>query len=237
MKNIQLPSCNHCKNENKLFCGLGHSDRESLSEGKKGNKFTSGEIIFREASQPYNLFCIYNGKVKLSKVGSEGKEQIVGFAKQGEVIGFSSLISNQPYNVTATAIEDSYICAISKQAFIERLNNNNVLSQNLIQLLSDSLKNSEDKLISISQSPVKERVAHAILMLITSFGFEKDGSTLSVVLTRREIGEIACTTTETTIRTLAQLRQDRIIELRQKKIKVIDMDRLVSLAESNSPLF
>lgn len=231
MKNFQIISCNECKNENKLFCGLNNDDREHLSLNKGSNMFKSGQTIFYEGNQPHGLYCIYKGKVKLAKLGADGKEQIVRFAGKGDVLGYRSLLSDSPYNATATAIEACEICHISKSAFMNKLSENSGLAFNVIQLLSENLKESEDKLISISQKPVKERVAQALLLLKTRFGLEEDSATIAVVLTRREIGEIACITTETAIRTLSELKNENVLELNQKKIKIIDMNRLVLIAK------
>lgn len=230
MKALKIPSCDECRNENKLFCGLNHDDRVDLSVNKGSNFFKSGQTIFYEGNQPHGLYCIYKGKVKLAKLGADGKEQIVRFAGKGQVLGYRALLSDSPYNATATAIEDCEICHLSKSVFLSKLNENSSLSFNVIQLLSENLKESEDKLISITQKTVKERVAQAILLLKTRFGLEEDGATLAVVLTRREIGEIASITTETAIRTLSDFKKEKILELNQKRIKILDMPKLIYLA-------
>ena len=230
MKSFQIPPCTECKNKNKLFCGLSNDDKDYLSENKGSNVFKSGQTIFYEGNQPHGLFCIYKGKVKLSKLGADGKEQIIRFSGKGEVLGYRALLSETSYNATATAIEDCEICHISKSAFMSSLSKNSSLAFNVIQLLSDNLKESENKLMAVTQKSVKERVAQALLMLKARFGLEDDKATLPVILTRREIGEIACITTETTIRTLSEFKKQKLIELNQKKIKIIDMNRLISMA-------
>lgn len=231
MKSFEINPCTECNNENKLFCTLNHEDREDLSQNKGSNAYKSGQAIFYEGNQPHGLYCIYKGKVKVAKLGADGKEQIVRFAGKGEVIGYRSLLSDSPYNATATAIEDCEICHLSKSVFLNKLSENSGLAFNVIQLLSENLKESEDKLISISQKPVKERVAQSLLLLKTRFGFEDDNATIAVLLTRREIGEIACITTETAIRTLSELKNKKVIELNQKKIKITNMNKLVSIAK------
>jgi len=230
MKHSKVPPCTTCKNKNKLFCGLNNDDRAYLSVNKGSSSYKSGQVVFNEKSQPQGLYCIYNGKVKVSKLGADGKEQIVRFFGTGEVIGYRALLSNTSYNATATAIEDCEICHISKSVFMNRLQENSSLAYNVIQLLSENLKDSEDKLLSVTQKSVRERVAQALLLLKTRFGLEEDEATLPVLLTRREIGEIACITTETTIRTMSDFKKESILEFNKKKIKIIDMDRLISIA-------
>lgn len=234
MENLLNPSCTSCKELNKLFCGLSLTDRESFSQNKRKNTYRKGQVIYYEGNYPQGLFCIYTGKVKISTIGIKGKEQIVKFKGSGEVLGYRALLNDEPYNATATAISDCEICHISKNSFLATLEKSKHLSLNTIRLLSNDLKESEQKLISLSQKPVKERVAEALLLLKKHFGLEKDGKTIEVKLTRREIGEIAGITTETTIRILSELSKEKIIKLEDKKISIMNLQQLVRIGSNNS---
>ncbi|PJB14203.1 MAG: Crp/Fnr family transcriptional regulator [Flavobacteriales bacterium CG_4_9_14_3_um_filter_32_8] len=231
MKNspVKIPSCSECDNKNIFGC-LPLHEIEKLSVNKDNNFFKKGQVIFYEGNHPHGMYCIYNGKVKISKLGDEGKEQIVRFAGEGELLGYRSALSNESYKATATAMEDCYICHIPKEKFSEVLNNNSNFSLEIIRLLSDDLKKSEQNLLNISQKPVRERIAETLLVLKNRFGFEKDGKTLTIVLTRREIGDIAGTTTETTIRTLSEFVKEGSIKLSGKKILILNLNKLLLAA-------
>jgi len=229
-QSVDIPSCANCGNENSIFCCLPNIELDKLSENKDNNFFKKGQVIFYEGNHPHGMYCIYKGKVKISKLGDEGKEQIVRFAGEGELLGYRSSLSNESYKATATAMEDCYICHLPKDKFNEALNNNSKFSLEVIRLLSEDLKKSEQNLINISQKPVRERIAETLINLKKRFGYEDDGKTLSVTLTRREIGDIAGTTTETTIRTLSDFVKDGIIELEGKKIQILDLNKLTRTA-------
>lgn len=224
-----IPPCSTCTN-NSIFCCLPNDELERLSENKGSNFFKKGQVIFYEGNYPHGMYCIYKGKVKISKLGDEGKEQIVRFAGEGELLGYRSSLSNESYKATATAMEDCYICHIPKQKFSDVLNQNSNFSLEIIKLLSDDLKKSEQNLINISQKPVRERIAETLLILKNRFGYEEDEETLAVVLTRREIGDIAGTTTETTIRTLSEFVKEGSIKLDGKRIQIVDFKKLVRTA-------
>lgn len=229
-QNIENPTCSECGNKNSLFCCLSSDDLEKLSDNKNNNFFKKGQAIFYEGNHPHGLYCIYKGKVKISKLGDEGKEQIVRFATDGELLGYRSSLSGESYKATATAMEDCYICHISQDKFTDVLNNNSTFSIEMIRLLSADLKNAEQSLLNISQKPVRERIAETLLLLKTRFGFEADKKTLSVTLTRREIADIAGTTTETTIRTLSDFDKEESIKLDGKKIVISDLNKLIRTA-------
>ncbi len=225
--NTDIPSCTNCGNKIGILCNLSLKEKGELSCGKQENIFKKGEIIFKEGYNAYNLFCIYKGKVKLSKLGKDGKEQIVRLAKAGDILGYRSLLSNEPYHGTATAMEETEICIITKEIFQKVNEDNYKLSLNLIQLLSKDLKSAEQHLIDVAQKTVKERISEALMLLVDSFGYLEDSQTINVLLTRSEIADLAGTTTETTIRTLAQLSNENIIKLEGKRILIINFKELV----------
>ncbi len=227
---VDIPSCSNCENNNSIFCCLPDGELDKLSINKDNNFFKKGQVIFYEGNHPHGMYCIYKGKVKISKLGDEGKEQIVRFAGEGELLGYRSSLSNESYKATATAMEDCYICHIPKDKFSNVLDNNSNFSLEIIKLLSSDLKKSEQSLINISQKPVRERIAETLLNLKKRFGYEEDSKTLSMILTRREIGDIAGTTTETTIRTLSDFVKEGSVNLDGKKIQILDFNKLVRTA-------
>jgi len=166
----------------------------------------------------------------LSKLGDDGKEQIVRFAKTSDILGYRSLLSDEPYHATATAMEDCHVCLLSKEKFLQLMEKDPKLSLSVVQLLSKDLRSAEQLLIDIAQKSVKERIAESLVLLKNTFGYQEDGETLSITLTRSEIADIAGTTTETTIRTLAQLSDSGLIELSGKKIRILDFHKLVNTA-------
>ena len=100
----------------------------------------------------------------------------------------------------------------------------------IIKLLSADLKTAEQKAMNMAQKQVRERIAETILMLKTFFGLESDNATISTVLTRENIGNIAGTTTETTIRTLSEFHKSKVIDLIGKRIKVLNTNELIRIA-------
>ena len=165
-------------------------------------------------------------------MGKDGKEQIIRFSKDGDILGYRSLLSNEPYHATATAMEDSYICTISKEKFLTVIEDNPKLSFKVIQLLSKDLKGAEQHLIDVAQKSVKERIAESLLLLQTTFGYLADNRTINIQMSRSEIADMAGTTTESTIRTLAQLNEKNIIELNGKNIVINDMKELIKCSNS-----
>lgn len=225
------PECAHCQSRYKsLFCSLDENEVSALDASKHCQQFKKGQVIFSEGSRPHGLYCINSGKIKLTMMGDEGREQIVHLAKPGDIMGYRALLSNDTYSLTATALEDASVCFVPRQAFFGIVEKNASLSLELIKLLSTELRLAERQITDLAQKPVRERLAEALLFIKETYGFEEDGSTLNVVLTREEIANIVGTATETVIRLLSDFKSDNIIELNGKKIRVLDMKKLVRTA-------
>lgn len=226
-KTIQIPSCDFCKNSKDFFCNLSLDEKKWISDKKGDNFYKKGQVIFYEGNHANGLFCLFDGKVKLTKLGKDGKEQIIRFSKDGDILGYRSLLSNEPYHATATALEDSYICMITKEKFLQIIEENPKVSLKVIQLLSKDLKGAEQHLIDVAQKTVKERISKSLLLLKNTFGYLADGETLNIHMTRSEIADMAGTTTESTIRTLAQLSDENLIKLEGKNIIISNLKGLI----------
>jgi CRP/FNR family transcriptional regulator len=215
-----------------VFCDLEKEETDRLNSDRGNSLYKNGQVVFSQGSYPHGLFVISSGKVKIYQLADNGKEQIVRMAKEGDIIGHRALLSNEKYTSTAEALEESSICFIPRQLFLDFISKNGSVSMALIKLLSHDLKHAEQMITDIAQKPVRERMAEALLYIKGTFGLEADNATINVVLTREEIANIAGTTMETAIRVLSEFRQHRLVEFLGKKIRILDMKALVLLANA-----
>lgn len=230
-KNNYQPECQKCQARFKsVFCDLNDEEVSSINDNKGCTTYHKGQSIFHEGGFPNGLFCVNNGKIKIAKSGSEGKEQIVRLAREGDILGYRALLSGEKYSCSATALDDASICFIPKQIFFTLIDKNANLSKEMLKLLSHDLKKAEDKITDLAQKPVRERLAEALLFIKETYGLEKDNTTLNVILSRDEIANIVGTATETAIRLLSEFKQDKILELTGKKISILNLSLLIKTA-------
>jgi CRP-like cAMP-binding protein len=140
------------------------------------------------------------------------------------------LLSGDTYGSSAVAIEDTQVCFIPKELFINVIKKDSNFAFELMKLLSDELHNAEIKITHLSQKPVRERLAETLLFIKTTYGYEDDGETLNVRLSREEIANLVGTATESTIRLLSEFKKDGLIGLEGKKIKIINQQKLLKTA-------
>jgi len=230
-KKAEHPDCQYCEVRYKsVFTELGEVDMQRLNVNKGCNFYKKDQVLFAEGGFPHGLFCMNDGKIKVAKIGEGGREQIVRLAKAGDILGYRALLSGDQYTCSATVIEDSTVCFIPKEFFFSLIEKNAPLSLQVLKMLSYDLKKAENKITDLAQKPVRERLAEALLFLKETYGFEKDMATINVSFTREEIANIVGTATETAIRLLSEFKHDHIIELKGKRIKILDHQKLLKTA-------
>jgi CRP-like cAMP-binding protein len=229
-KGFEHIDCKHCSNRfNSVFCKIENDRMLEIEKTKICSVYKKNEYIFKEGSYASGVFCINGGKVKVSMLGDEGKEQIVRLAKPGDIIGYKALLSAGKYSASAIAIEDCNVCFIPKEIFTEILKKDAVLSFEMMKILSDELRKAEEKITHLAQKPVRERMAETILFLKETYGTDVEEN-INVSLSREEIANIVGTATETAIRLLSEFNKDNMIELSGKKIKILNTNKLTKIA-------
>lgn len=224
-------TCQSCANRfNSVFCKAKEEYVNLINEQKVCNVYKKGQTLFNEGSNPFGVFCINDGKVKLSHQGDDGKEQITRLLKQGDVLGYRALLSGERYSASAVALEDTQICFIPKELFISVLKQDAGLAFEMMKLLSDELHKAELKITHLAQKPIRERLAETLLFIKETYGFEEDGITLNVRLSREEIANLVGTATESAIRLLSEFKKDGMVELDGKKIQILKHKELVRTA-------
>lgn len=226
-----IPDCESCDTrENSVFVTLVAPELQNVTESKGCRSYAKGEMIFYVDQSPSGLFCVHRGNIKLYKVGKDGREQIIRLARPGDIIGYRAMISGERYSSFAVPLDDAQLCHIPKSLFFSLLSSNYNLSASVMTLLSAELKAAEEKVVEMAQKPVRERLAETLLLLKEAYGVEKDGHTLSMKLTRIEIANIVGTATESVSRLLSKLKEDGIIDMQGRRLKIMDHDRLVEEA-------
>ncbi|GAB3725210.1 Crp/Fnr family transcriptional regulator [Flavobacterium koreense] len=215
------------------FSSLKALNKEELlkmAECKTSYIIKKGEPIFEEGETTNGIFCIKDGVCKLTKLSANGKDQIVKLVKPGELLGQRSLISEEPTNLSAVALEDMEVCFIPKKEIMEFFNENNQFSMNVMKTICGDLKDADDHMVSLAQKSVKERLAETLLHLEDTFGKNEDGS-LHIQLSREELAGMIGTATESCIRLLSEFNKTGLIELIGKKIAIVDRNKLKRMSE------
>ncbi|GAA4303751.1 Crp/Fnr family transcriptional regulator [Aestuariibaculum suncheonense] len=192
---------------------------------KKNNlRCKKGQQFIIEGAPVNGLFFVLKGKVKVFRTGINGREQIVRFAREGEIIGHRGFGTEEYYSIGAIALEDTVLCYFSKHLLQQALMSNPKFAYDLMLFYANELNKSESKVKSISQMTVRERVIDTLLYINRKFGVNK--GFLDVNLSRKEYADYAGTTEEQVIRVFSALKKEKLIIARGKKIGINDISLL-----------
>jgi len=212
---------------------LNQDELDKFSNHKTSLLIKKGENLMTEGNSINGLYCINNGKAKLTKRNTNGKEQIIKFVKGGDILGHRSILSEELVGLNAIALEDMHVCFIPKGDILDTIKENNNFSLQMMRNISHQLNEANTSISQMAQKPVKDRLAETLLHLEDLFGVDNEGC-IDVVLTREEIANTIGTATESAIRLLSNLKKDGVIDLIGKKIKVINQNVLKNLSEGYS---
>lgn len=212
------------------FKSLSTEELTCISDSKTEMIFKKGQVVFTEGSSINGVFCVKTGKCKLSKLNSNGKEQIVRFVKGGDVLGYRSVIANEPVTLTVTALDDMNACFIPKSDIFEALEKNPKFIMDMMKTACSDLKDANMTLSKMAQKNVRERLADTLLFLEETFDITEDGY-INVQLSREEISSIIGTATESAIRLLSGFKKEKLINLKGKSIQILDAQKLRNISE------
>lgn len=226
-----MSKCEQCiVRELSSLKALNKEELIKLAECKTSYTIKKGDFIFEEGESVNGVYCVTVGVCKLSKLSPNGKDQIVKLVKPGELLGQRSMISDEPANLSAVALEDMEVCFIPRIEVLNMFDKNNQFSMNMMKTICGDLKETSDHMISISQKTVKERLAETLIYLEESFGKNEDGS-LRIQLSREELAGMVGTATESCIRLLSDFNKIGLIELFGKKITIKNINKLRRIAD------
>lgn len=200
-------------------------DMGKLSNARTNKVFKKKQTIFSEGSYPHGLYFINSGKVKTYKTNADGKEYITGLYKEGDFIGYHALLEEGVYLESATALEDTETSLVSKEDFFTLIYKNSEVSKKFIKMLSDSVVEKEKALLKLAYNSVRKRIAEALVELKSKY--QKDGSRpFSMSVLREDIANMAGTSQETTIRMLADFKEEKLIEISGGTITIVNSEKL-----------
>jgi CRP-like cAMP-binding protein len=223
-------SCNSCTiRTHPLFRHLEEQELQEIMLNKITETYKRGSIVYTEGTRMKGFCCVQSGIIKIFKTGFDGKEQIIRFAKPGDVIGYRSVISNEPACTTTEVIEDAVLCHIPARLLFTFIQNNGNFAVEMMKLTCKELGEANSYITDIAQKTVKERLAEILILLTEEFGEDAQG-VLKITLTREELSNIVGTATESIIRLLSEFKSQGFLELNGRKIKILDKPGLKYLA-------
>ncbi|MBD3297490.1 MAG: cyclic nucleotide-binding domain-containing protein [candidate division Zixibacteria bacterium] len=230
-ESIHCDICGH--RAESVFCSLAGMHLDQLDRDKQVYQFRPGQALYYEQHPSTAVYCVYEGRVKVYKVGRRNEEIVIRLLGPGDTTGFRAMLADEPYAATAEAIDNCTVCAITKDTITGLLRSSPDLAIRFLGQLANELRVSEEQMVSIAQQSVLQRTARLLIWLQeTAGGKAEDGVHFHVPLLRKELALMIGATPESLSRTLQSLQARNLIELTRSTIAIKDRSRLIRLAGS-----
>jgi CRP/FNR family transcriptional regulator, anaerobic regulatory protein len=188
-------------------------------------EYKKGESIYLEGEPSENLFVIHKGKVKISKLSEEGKEQIIRILYEGDFMGELSLFTQSPFMNNAEALETTSVCIVNGKELSRLIEKNPSISLKIMKELSSRLENTERLIESIGLGNVEQRVAEILLKM------SDDTGVVNLSISKRDLAAHIGMSQETLSRKLSSFQEEGWIRQEgQRKIIIINKASLDSIS-------
>ena len=194
----------------------------SFNQNTSLQKFKKKQIIYAEGNHPSQLFYIKKGIVKTFKCNSEGKELITGIYGEGEFLGYVALLEETVYRDIAVAVEYAELAVIPKDEFEFLMETDWQIARQFINMLARDISEKEKLLLGLAYNSLRKKVAEALILLSKKY---KD----AIKISRDNLAAIAGTATESLIRTLGEFRQEKLIDISEGYITIVNEAKLKTM--------
>jgi CRP/FNR family cyclic AMP-dependent transcriptional regulator len=210
-----------------LFAALDDDAAGALMESMTASHLERGDILFREGDRGDRLYVIGEGKIKLGRTSSDGRENLLAILGPGEMFGELSLFDPGARTATATAVAESQLIALGHDDLNLFLSSRPAVAATLLAALARRLRRTNEALADLVFTDVPGRVAKALLDLSARFGRPaEDGVLVPHDLTQEELAQLVGASRETVNKALADFASRGWIKLEARAVLVMDVERL-----------
>jgi CheY-like chemotaxis protein len=200
-----------------------------LSEKYELAVYPKKQLLYQEGRMPRYLYYMVKGKVKTFRAHEDGKDYITGLLTAGDFIGYTAIIEDKNYDDTAEVMEEAEVLRVPKEDFVKMINGDISIAAKFIRIVAHDVSEKEERLMNLAYSSLRKRVARALADIHDKFRASETGGKL-VQISREDIAQYIGTATESLIRTLSDFKAEKLIEIKEGKITIPQIEKLRKLA-------
>jgi CRP-like cAMP-binding protein len=204
------------------------NDLQKLLEKRHVRHCRKKDFIYLEGQTANDLYMVNKGEIKTFRMNSDGKELITGFHQPGSFLGYIPLLEDRPYTENAVAMEETEITIIPRQDFLALIYASNEMAMKFIHFLTNNLEDAENRLLQIAYQSVRQRVASALLRLME---LAKPDHEDTIMIGRKDIANLIGTATESLNRTLSDFKDEKLIDIADGGITILNKTKLERVAK------
>ncbi|MBW2217290.1 MAG: Crp/Fnr family transcriptional regulator [Deltaproteobacteria bacterium] len=211
-----------------LFNGLPEHQLKEIKSIAVDKHYKKGEFVFYEGDDGNGFYVVVEGTIKIFKVSSEGKEQILHIFGPGEPFGEVPVFSGQSFPANSEAIAKSHLLFFPRSAIVDLISANPSLALNMLAVLSMRLRQFTVQIENLSLKEVPARLASYLIYLAEEQGTE---DSVSLNISKGQLASLLGTIPETLSRIFSRMNNQNLIEVKDRTIRLLDLNRLEELAQ------
>ena len=214
-----------------LFQGIALEAAEAVAASLEYGDYGRGESVFTEGEQGDTLYIVLEGKVKIGRRATDGRENMLSVMGPSDMFGELSLFDPGPRTATATVVTDARLASLAHAALRPWITNRPEIAEQLLRVLARRLRRTNDALADLIFTDVPGRVAKQLLALSERFGSaEPEGTRVHHDLTQEELAQLVGASRETVNKALADFASRGWVRVDSRALTILDADRLARRA-------
>ena len=185
--------------------------------------------VYQEGRRPKYVYYLTKGKVKAFRIHEDGKEYITNLYAAGDYIGYLPLLENGAYEDSAVVLEDAELAQIPKDEFLNALYQDIRVATKFIRLIAQNVQEKEERLLQLAYGSLRKRVAKALIDIHNKYATTEAKPAPTLDISREDIAQYVGTATESLIRTLSDFKSERLVDIKDGKIRIADLQKLEHL--------
>ena len=198
-----------------------------LAEQYSIETYSKKQTLYQEGKRPRFLYYLVKGKVKGFRTHEDGKDYITDIFSDGDFMGYPALIEDKNYDDSAVILEDAEIMQIPKDDFLQMIYGDMSVAAKFIRIITQNVKEKEERLLNLAYGSLRKRVAKSLVDL--NGKYNQPGGNKPIEISREDIAHYVGTATESLIRTLSDFKAEKLIEIKEGKIRITDPEKLKNL--------
>jgi DNA-binding response OmpR family regulator len=189
------------------------------------------QLIYEDGDSPIYVYYLVKGKVRTFLYYQDGRELSTNIRTDGQFFGYESILLNEGYTESASALEDTEVALIPKEKFFELMFNKPVIATKFIKLLSGNVKEKEEQMLGFAYDSVRKRVANTLVHVASKTIESPNQNEVVIRISRDDLAALAGTANETISRMLADFKDEKLIIKEGNAIRIYSIEKLKNIKQ------
>ena len=199
------------------------------SEEREVCHYKKKHIVYTEGQRPKHVYFVMSGKVKTYKSNEDGKELITNIYGPGEFLGYAPILEEVNYKDSAQILEDAQLMLIPKEDFLQLITHDLQIAKQFIKIITHNIIDKEEDLLNFAYSSLRKKVAYGLIQLFEKNKADEKSERKYLDLTRKNMAHAVGVATESLIRTLADFKDEKLIDFENGKVILLNEKKLRNL--------